>query len=174
MTHSSQEVTLNCPACSTTNFVREILENNYTCKSCRKIFESSLLYKKFDTEKEDKFYLESFFFAFRDTVKQLEDRLHALENSPFAKSTTYAPLFERLDSLELRIKEAERFQDITHRQYQKNISTLEPYKCPVCDGSGKNFIDPLSGIEGAFLPKDERGMQYRNCHPCKSVGVIWN
>lgn len=227
-------------------------------------------------------------FDVKLTIQILEERIHKLENSPFAKSNTYVPLFERLENvekalenyrqyktdiedletdvmyikkniekleknlsgdyllmatskefsdiksmvddlskwesknnariekLECRAKEIERFQDIMHEQYKRVVKHPEadeelhievelheikqqieclfislkgietklmghvfppmPYKCPVCDGTGKSFLDPnspLSGIEGAFLPRDQRGLAYTHCHPCKTTGVIW-
>lgn len=43
-------------------------------------------------------------------------------------------LEQRLHSLEMRLKEVERLQEITHLQYQKNISSQRPYSCPLCLG----------------------------------------
>lgn len=62
--------------------------------------------------------------------------------------------------------------------YSHPISLPEkkPYKCPVCDGKGKNYIDPakpLSGFEAMLGQRDINGIQFLKCDPCKGEGIIW-
>jgi len=114
--------------------------------------------------------------------------------------------------------ELQRFQDVTHQQYQKIIRKTEPndpipielqlhdieqkiaclftslkgvetkfgminsfnpmrpYRCPLCEGKGRTYIDPnapLSGFEAMFAPKDEKGLPYRDCSACENKGIVW-
>lgn len=53
---------------------------------------------------------------------------------------------------------------------------LKPHKCPVCDGKGREYIDPaslLSGFESMFGQKDERGISFSVCKPCEGKGIVW-
>jgi hypothetical protein len=103
--------------------------------------------------------------------KDLDERISNLENSPFLQLKTYDPLFERLDSVELRLKEVERFQDITHEQYMSIARKEKPHKCPACDGvcfvtkpSAKVAFDEMlkAGIPTSM-----------GCIACKGSGVLW-
>lgn len=95
-------------------------------------------------------------------------------------------IFERIEILETKINflRNDKLNFLRNEMYEARIQFIDqidndkkPYKCPVCLGSGKYFIDPSkssSAIEGAFLPTDERGIQYRNCRLCNGVGVMWD
>ena len=50
----------------------------------------------------------------------------------FDVKLTIQLLEERIYKLEGRLKEVERFQEITHLQYQKNIGLNQPMKLPSC------------------------------------------
>ncbi len=55
-------------------------------------------------------------------------------------------------------------------------SGKKPYKCPVCDGSGKHYIDPnkpLSGFEALSSTKDANGLSYNLCNSCEGKGIVW-
>src|ERR1700753_716664 len=59
---------------------------------------------------------------------------------------------------------------------RENMKGKSPFKCPVCEGFGRRYADPnrpLSGIENAFMPRYESGLQYRSCHACEGKGVVW-
>jgi DnaJ-class molecular chaperone len=66
--------------------------------------------------------------------------------------------------LEVRIKELERFQDITHEKYQKNIKGRTPHKCPVCDGVGVNVV--IGEVRGLPIKSDK-------CPSCEGKGIVW-
>lgn len=72
-----------------------------------------------------------------------------------------------------RLKEIERFQDITHQQYKTVRNKKSPYKCPVCDGEGKNKNKlVMDGI------KDQTGigaisMNNPKCSSCEGKGIVW-
>lgn len=56
------------------------------------------------------------------------------------------------------------------------MPTKKPHKCPICCGTGKNYIDParpLSGLESMLGQRDENGMSYLVCKPCKGEGIMW-
>ena len=50
--------------------------------------------------------------------------------------------------LEARIKELERFQDITRLEYKKNIKKKEPFVCPRCH-------------------------DITDCDMCNNTGLVW-
>lgn len=67
-------------------------------------------------------------------------------------------------SLNARLKEAERFQDITHEQYKLTIKRKHPHKCPVCDGKGDWRFKHYS-------PSD--GFTDLTCLSCEGKGIVW-
>jgi len=105
--------------------------------------------------------------------KILNEKINNLEKSREAHSKNHGAIFERLEHLENlykssteiesnllnKVKELERFQDITHAQY---MNKKQPYKCPVCDGKGshKKEIEP-------------RVLEFDICIPCQGKGIVW-
>jgi len=81
---------------------------------------------------------------------------------------------ERIEKLELwkeaaiekniqdnqRMKEIERYQEITHLEYK--ATSKKPHRCPVCEGKGKiHFTLPAGG----YWEQD--------CKPCETKGIVW-
>lgn len=82
---------------------------------------------------------------------------------------------ERFSDLELRLKEVQRFQDITHEQYISIAKKEKPHACPVCGGNGTIFIhnQQMSALESMAIKRDEREIPYKDCHACEGKGVLW-
>ncbi len=93
---------------------------------------------------------------------EMLERVLRLENSPFGKSPTYAPLFEKLDKLEVQSRMNKEEIDIMARsisQLEKEIEIIrntlagsrpdyckQPFKCPVCDGNGEIRKEPRYSV----------------------------
>lgn len=94
-------------------------------------------------------------------LEKIESLLEQLYSNNQRRWDANIEASQRITELEGRIKESERFQDITHAQYQKVITGKIPHKCPVCDGSA-GVKHPLTGL---LLPAC--------CHACEGKGFIW-
>lgn len=116
---------------------------------------------------------ESFLQVIRRLEKQnekLKNRMEHLERRvsnalpEIVKSIPDMPSNDdiKLNDLLGRIKELERFQDITHAQYQKVITAKVPHKCPICSGT---CIRPEYVI-GSCLMKNQP------CGVCEG-GIVW-
>lgn len=106
-------------------------------------------------------------FEIRIFIENLEERIHQLEN----ELQKYAEHLKTYHELMLGACPFD-----IEKTIRENMKGKIPHKCPICDGLGRHYVDPnrpLSGIENAFMPKDERGFQYRICQACKSSGIIW-
>jgi len=113
-------------------------------------------------------------------------RIERLENryDSFAKYQHPRLLQERIDKLESQLAEVKRFQDITHEQFKMNANTSQqtrpyerkkPHKCPVCDGSQRDYFDVL--LPTFQYPSstmlDHEGRRYQNCRVCEGKGIVW-
>lgn len=116
---------------------------------------------------KDTYKLEKEIDVLEERIKKLEDsdydeRINDLENIG-------AEL--RLCSLEPRIKEIERFQDITREQYKLTIKRKHPHKCPVCEGSLKVLTEIAKhDFDGTMRAGLELS---RKCHSCEGKGIVW-
>src|SRR6478752_413978 len=100
-----------------------------------------------DENKEIKKRIEEVINLFVKGESVLEDDIIKLQQSREAHSRNHKDIFDRLDNLEKlyqsstemeshllnRVKDLEKFQDLTYLQYH-NRKGKNPYKCPVCDG----------------------------------------
>lgn len=83
-------------------------------------------------------------------------------------------LFRRkISDLENKLKELERFQDITDSQYKMLIKNKKPHKCPVCYGEGKNQTQ--SAVCEPFEKRiiDSLGRHFTECKSCDGKGIVW-
>jgi hypothetical protein len=48
---------------------------------------------------------------------------------------------------------------------------VQPYKCPVCDGSGKVSRPPW--VAGDVNTWTSSGTEHYECQACKGTGIIW-
>lgn len=82
---------------------------------------------------------------------QLEHRVNLLESLVSHSQVGIERLFEKIERLE---------------RIQKLDENNKPYKCPVCDGTGKHYIDPDKKINGIKS-------YYKDCLSCNHSGIIW-
>ena len=69
-----------------------------------------------------------------------------------------SPFIREIQKIKDRLDELERFQKIMQILY-KNNKLRKPFKCPVCDGSGKRDFKYGAVIE---------------CSPCEGKGIVWD
>jgi len=101
--------------------------------------------EKFHDEFKD--VLRKDLIAHRKMWDEVYERLDRLEQSSEARARSNKEIFERL-------QEIERFQDITHLEYQNR--NKKPHKCPICDGS---------------TYRSE--MTFHHCNVCEGKGIVW-
>lgn len=130
----------------------------------------------------DVMYLKEGIIALHDHIKTYHELV--LGACPIDIEKTIRKNMKNSDPIEIEIHEMKQQIEClfislkgVETKIRGNIfQPLKPHTCPVCQGSGKHFIDPnseISGIEGAFLPKDMRELSYRECHACEAKGVVW-
>ncbi|MDP4145593.1 MAG: hypothetical protein Q8936_14095 [Bacillota bacterium] len=113
---------------------------------------------------------ESFISELRCRIKELEDRINNLEMDD---SDERLHDIENIEA-EKRLIELERFQEITHAQYQKVIKEKKPHTCPNCGGLGLYYNAPTNSMyEQLVDTKDEQGRIVKNCYACEGKGIIW-
>jgi len=81
----------------------------------------------------------------------------------FPGEEAVSPMVKQIQKLEERIKEIERFQEITHLQYKVVQENKKLHKCPVCDGKRKELSVMPNGGYFEF-----------DCKPCEGKGIIWS
>lgn len=123
----------------------------------------------------------------------LQHRIENLENSPFGKSPTYAPLLKRLEDIEKIQQNYHEYKIIIDATLEKlkemqsamlNSPNLiwqkynkTPHKCPVCDGEGNlqtEFKSTLTMALDTRYKMDAKGITYISCHSCDGRGILWN
>jgi len=92
-------------------------------------------------------------------ILKCEEKIKELENKYNASTEVEQILLNR-------IKELERFQEITQLQYQQRNKT--PYKCPVCDGEGKIRLGSAQ-----ILLSDPPQHPTKACESCVGKGIVW-
>jgi len=124
-------------------------------------------------------------------------RIERLENSPFGKSQTYAPLFEKLDRLEQsreaqsrsnkdlfeRLAKLESQMEKVYQVFGKVIDSGQsmmlqkpkperrPFKCPVCDGE---TIVLKASAKVAFDEMVRADLDtHQICNACEGKGIVW-
>lgn len=128
---------------------------NYDCHECERDFKAEVLADDWELfEEPEKYY--------QDGIE-----LPTIHNE--------STIEKRLSDLEFRLKEAERFQDITHEQYMSIARKEKPHACQSCDGNGAIPMhhEPKAILDRMQAKRDERGMHYRDCNTCKGKGVLW-
>lgn len=75
---------------------------------------------------------------------------------------------EAICNLNDRLRDVERFQDITHKQYQEVIHSKAPHKCPVCNGLGNPDITSLT----SYGPRKHM-IENDPCNSCEGKGILW-
>lgn len=78
------------------------------------------------------------------------------------------PLPNEIIQLEKRIKELERFQDITHLEYK---NTKKPHKCPICEGEGLNKSRLV--MDAILEQPSTISMKNPDCKACEGKGIVW-
>jgi len=113
--------------------------------------------------------------------KELWDRLEKVESICRKMETELCNHIQYLaDASQAREKLRQEFRTFyveRFKELEKKVSIGKtPHGCPLCSGTGKNYIDPakpLSGFESMLGQRDERGMSYLTCKPCKGEGIVW-
>jgi formate dehydrogenase maturation protein FdhE len=131
---------------------------NHTSENTKKIVERiEKLEKSFDMELAQKLIYEG--VLTHASILKLQKNIEELEKwkeSAIEKNIQYVK----------RIKELERFQEITHAQYKNIIKKTHPHKCPVCHGIGKR--------ENILLPEQiENPKRFIECNACEGKGIVW-
>ena len=119
-----------------------------------------------------------------DTFKKISE----LEEKTLSKNNlnSIPSIWEEINNLRARLTEIIIQSDNNKKEIKELTLQLSiingrsiariPYKCPICDGKGKHYIDPnapLGGFEAAFAPRDIEGRAYRPCDPCEQKGIVW-
>lgn len=110
----------------------------------------------------------------RVTASDVLLRLHTLETSvdfEKAKDLIYqgAQTHASILKLDARVKEIERFQDVTHAQHRLFVSRKVPHACPICDGQGSPSIQSDRCLEA---PR-KHYLETNPCHGCDGKGIVW-
>lgn len=87
--------------------------------------------------------------------EQSKERAHLINYK------SYLALSDKIEDLESRIKECERFQDITHEQY-KFVIKKKPHTCPACNGNVTKIYK---------ITSDLSTQEY--CISCEGKGIVW-
>lgn len=110
---------------------------------------------------------------------QIERQIININNLLLHAQEGIEKCFERIEKLEKSLN----LTDKNSIHILGKINKLEqsspgkkPHKCPVCDGTLRNMVDPnkqLSFGEKVLLKRDSNGIPYFDCLICNSEGIVW-
>lgn len=123
--------------------------------------------------------IEKCFERIEKLEKENDMRRDTISCVDSAYDKAYEEIYERLDKLEKwkeaaiekniqdnqRMKELERFQNITYEQFRNVALKRAPHKCPVCEGNPSGSISSYIG--------GERQVEKIHCHACEGKGIVW-